>query len=296
MANKSKAYKKIKNILEEKNIRSYNFNAYYINKLIKLSEYTNKKEICNKLMLTENALNLKIGGRTLIYINEGIEIAHSLHMDILDVFCPTEQNMFNVMYDIKEEFKEKKYRKFNLNNKYLNKLMSNNHIKKKDLCDLWGLKQVSIYDKIRGDTKITVKEGILFSYLLNMDINTIFCPTNKQILNVISKEFRDKYNANKDTLIIKDYNKIAVGFDIKQVTCDKTYIHYLLLGKNKTLEDLNKLWGITSTHAYNKLNRINPINLDEAFKLSEFLQMPLKTIFNPTKEQVEEAYEYFINN
>lgn len=294
--NKSNAYKKIEDILSEKNIRSYNFNTYYINKLIKLSEHTTKLEICNKLMLTENALNFKIGGRSLIYINEGIEIAHSLHMDILDVFCPTEQNMFNVMYDVKEEFNEKKYRKFNLNKKYLNKIMSNRGLSKKDLCELWRLKPVSIYDKIRGDTKITVKEGILFSYLLNMDINAIFCPTNKQILNVISKEFRDKYNANKDTLIIKDYNKVTVGFNIKQVTCDKTYINYLLIGKDKTMSDLSTLWGVSGTHVYNKLNRINPINLDEAFKLSEFLEMPLKTIFNPTKEQVEEAYKYFMNN
>lgn len=278
---------------EVNNIRAYNFNTYYINKLIKLSEHTNKKKICKRLVLTENALSLKIGGRTLIYINEAIEIADELKMDILDVFCPTEQNMFNVMYDVKNKFKEKRYHEFNLNKKYLNKLMSNKKIKNKDICDLWELKQVSIYDKLRGDTKITVKEGILFSNLLSLDINNIFCPTDMEILEVISKEFRSKYNKNKDTLIIKNYQDITSGFNINNISHDKKYIKYLLSINNKKASDLKDLWKVSLTHTYNKLNNINPIELDEALKLSEFLKLPLKTIFNPTKKQLNEAYNYF---
>lgn len=275
------------------NIRAYNFNTYYINKLIKLSKYTNKKDMAKNMGLTENALNLKIGARTLIYINEGIEIANQLKMNILDVFCPSEQHMFDIMYDKSPIFKPKLYRDFNLNKKYLNKLMSNHNVVKKDLCDLWELKPVSIYDKLRGDTKITIKEGILFSELIEIDINDLFCPTNEQILKVISKEFRKRYKKNKDTLIIKNCNEVTEGFNINKIEHNKKYMKYLLSVNNKKAEDLKNLWNISLTQTYNKINNINPINLDEAFKLSEFLKLPLKTIFNPTKEQLNQANSYF---
>ena len=278
---------------ETNDIRSYNFNVYYIKMLIKLSKYTDKRTIADKLGLTENALYLKLTERSLLYINEGILIADELHMNILDVFCPTEQNMYDVLYDANSNFKETTYNEFNFNQKFIKKLMLNKEVTVKDICKLWNFKQGNVYDKIRGETKITVKEGVLLSNLLDVDIGYLFCSTDEEILKVLSKDFKHKYAEKKDTtLIIKDFKGISEGFNMNNLTFNRIYIKYLLKQQHKKMDDLRRLWNLSMTHMYNKLSKKN-IDVEEAIKLSQYLDLPLKKIFNPNKTQLKKAQDYF---
>jgi hypothetical protein len=269
--------------------RKYNFNTQYINKLIKNNEFTTKKKICERLEITENALTLKISQRTLIYINEGIEIADELHMDILDVFCPTEQMLFDLYYKdnvIENLYTKKSYGEFNLHPKYLKKILANNGIKINDLCDLWGLKIVSIYEKLRGDTKITVKEGILLSLFLTVPVNDLFCPSEDTIILTLAKDFQKSLEkSNKPTKYIIDKTMLA-GFDINNMNVNTQYLKDLLYLIGKKPKDLSYVIGLSVPHVYNKINKKLPMDFDEALNISVFLNKPMKEIFNPTKKDI----------
>ena len=269
--------------------RKYNFNTQYINKLIKINEFTNRKNICERLDITENALNLKISHRTLIYINEAIEISDELHMDILDVFCPTEQMMFDLYYSdyvIEKYYNKKSYNDFNLNQKYLKQLLNDKGIHINKLCELWGLKIVSIYDKLRGDTKITVKEGILLSIYMELPVEKIFCPTDNELISVISKEFKKTLEkSNKSDKLIID-KSLLEGFNMNNIKVNRQYITDLLYMENKKPKDLCQILNLSLTHIYNKLNKKIDFEFDEVWKIAAFLNLPIKTVFNPTPKNI----------
>ncbi|MGD9152461.1 MAG: hypothetical protein PVG30_02235 [Gammaproteobacteria bacterium] len=269
--------------------RKYNFNTQYINKLIKTNEFTTRKKICERLEITENALNLKISRRTLIYINEAIELSDELHMNVIDVFCPTEQMMFEVYYNdynIEKYYNKKSYNDFNLNQKYLKQLLNDKGIHINELCNLWSLKIVSIYDKLRGDTKITVKEGILLSSYMELPVEKIFCPTNNELIHVISKEFNKslKKSNESDKLIINKY--LIEGFNMNNINVNKQYISNLLYMENKKSKDLSQILNLSLSHIYNKLNKKIDFEFDEVWKISAFLNLPIKKVFNPTSKDI----------
>lgn len=269
--------------------RKYNFNTHYINKLIKTNEFTNRKKICERLEISENALNLKISRRTLIYINEAILLSDELHINVIDVFCPTEQMMFEVYYNdynIEKYYNKNSYNDFNLNQKYLKRLLNEKGIHINELCNLWGLKIVSIYDKLRGDTKITVKEGILLSSYMELPIERIFCPTDNELIQVISKEFNKslKKSNESDKLIIN--KSLIEGFNMNNINVDKQYISNLLYMENKKPKDLSQILNLSLSHVYNKLNKKIDFEFDEVWKISAFLNLPMKTVFNPTSKDI----------
>ena len=269
--------------------RKYNFNTHYINKLIKTNEFTNRKKICERLEISENALNLKISRRTLIYINEAILLSDELHINVIDVFCPTEQMMFEVYYNdynIEKYYNKNSYNYFNLNQKYLKRLLNEKGIHINELCNLWGLKIVSIYDKLRGDTKITVKEGILLSSYMELPIERIFCPTDNELIQVISKEFNKslKKSNESDKLIIN--KSLIEGFNMNNINVDKQYISNLLYMENKKPKDLSQILNLSLSHVYNKLNKKIDFEFDEVWKISAFLNLPMKTVFNPTSKDI----------
>jgi len=269
--------------------RKYNFNTHYINKLIKTNEFTNRKKICERLEISENALNLKISRRTLIYINEAILLSDELHINVIDVFCPTEQMMFEVYYNdynIEKYYNKNSYNDFNLNQKYLKRLLNEKGIHINELCNLWGLKIVSIYDKLRGDTKITVKEGILLSSYMELPIERIFCPTDNELIQVISKEFNKslKKSNESDKLIIN--KSLIEGFNMNNINVDKQYISNLLYMENKKPKDLSQILNLSLSHVYNKLNKKIDFEFDEVWKISAFLNLPMKTVFNPTSKDL----------
>jgi hypothetical protein len=274
--------------------REYNFNTQYIKQIIKNNNFTNKKKISKRLDITENSLTLKISQRTLIYINEAIEISDELHMDILDVFCPTNEMMLNLYYDegtIENLYTKKSYDDFNLNQKYLKQLMINNGVTIKNLCELWGLKSVSIYEKIRGDTKITVKEGILLSLYMSIPVNDLFCPNNETIIMTLSKEFKrilDKSHKADKYIIDK---KMLSDFDINNMTVNTQYIKDLLYIIGKKPKDLSDILGLSVSHVYNKINKKIPLDFDEAWKISEFLKKPMTEVFNPDQKNINNVCE-----
>lgn len=166
--------------------RIYNFNPTYIKTLIKYSDKSNRKiasdinrHLSDNKHMNTNILYSKLSGNTKIYIEEAILLANSIKVPVEDIFCPTSKIMGNVMYHMVnlEEFTP--YREFRISQKNINKYMLEREIIVEDIAYLFSLKTVSIYEKIKGNTKITVEEGILLSQLLKTNINDLFCPCSK---------------------------------------------------------------------------------------------------------------------
>lgn len=269
-------------------INLYNYQSTYVNKLIKESEFTSKKQIAEKLGITLNALISKLAGRSIIYINEGFIIANELHMNINSIFCPTAQDIEDFMYrdmmfPINRQPDFKPYNPYNLNNEYVKRLITNNDLTLENVCRIWNMKIVCVYDKLKGKKKTSLKEGIELGNLLNMDIKYIFCPTNHQIVNYFMKLNTDKYFHNTKsevTISLYDIDK----YELKFTPENKKELQKLLYEKDSVIPDLKEVLEISSTHVYNKVNGKVSFNVCEVIKLCQWLNVKPSTIFNLKKE------------
>lgn len=268
----------------EKTMRLYNLNNVYIKKLFKLRK-TDKKAMCKELGITSNTLSLKLTGRTLIYINQAIIIAKYLKMDILDVFCPEKHTMFDALYEDKMNLPDYEYRPFDFNTVYIRNLMKSKDISIESLCGTWNLKNVSIYDKLAGRTKITVQEGLQFADLLNVECNDLYCPSKDMSLQLIAEAFNKEYykNINGNNLIIrniKEYKEVLNKFDINNlVQRESDTIRTVVNNKGYQIKDLAEKWGLSLTHTYSKINNKANIDLLQALIMCNWLDEPMGTFF-----------------
>lgn len=254
----------------------YNYNKEYVNALVNISKHTSKKDLAIKMDVTENTINLKLSSRTLIYINEGFILANALKMNLLNIFCPSDELMFNTLYkNITTINVEKSYNAFNFSPIYINEIIKTHGFTKKNICTLWNLKSASIYDKLKGDTKITVKEGIQLSELLNTDIETLFCPTETvQYRYYLKNKFND--------ITIDDLKEIEPYLTMESIKQNKNHIKTIIKSvENRNINELSKKWNISTTHCYNKINGKTRLTIEEALTLSKFIEKPLHEIFIP---------------
>jgi len=266
------------------NLRIYNLNNVYIKKLFKLKK-TDKKSMCEDIGITSNTLSLKLTGRTLIYIPQALTIAKHLKMDIMDIFCPTKETMFSVLYENVIPVKEIEYRDFEFNTVYIKYMIKSQNKTLQDICNKWNLKLVSIYDKLACRTKMTVQEGLALSELLGIDCNTLYCPSKEMLLKIISEEFNKEYTKNlgDNAFIIKDikgYKMILDKFDISNlVQKQQDSIKQILEQKGFEVKDLAEKWKISVSHAYNKINGDSKIEFIQALILCNWLDEPMETFF-----------------
>ena len=258
----------------------YNFNTSYVNKLIKESEYTDKKQISESLGITVNNLTFKLTGRSVIYINEALVICNQLRMNIYSVFCPTieEINDFfyrNLMFPINKQDDFKPYNDYNINNEYLKNLVKEKGFKLNKICSLWNMKLVCVYDKFKGKKKISLKEGIHLSNLLEMDVNDIFCPLNDQIVNFfLNPENTD--NNNEINISLDEINKYNLRFS----ESNKNNLQQILYQQDRIIPDMKQVLKISSTQVYNKVNGRAKFKPSEVIKLCQWLYRNIDDLFD----------------
>lgn len=259
----------------KKTLARHGFDYKYIKHLILVSIRTDCEKIATELGMTINCLDLKLRGVSNIYIHEGIKIAHELGLNIDVVFKPSKETRYHVLYEdlnIQED-RALSYRKFNLNRDYISNLLHFKSISIKDIQTLWNVKQATVYVKLRGDSKITLEEGLDLAKLLNMDINDLFCPTKKMI---------NKKLSNMDFVNCKLFDNI----DSNKLYLDKEKFMRLLSENGMTLRGL--VIAMESPELYytklqSKLNGNIRLLPNEAHILCNFLEVELKDILKDDK-------------
>lgn len=282
--------------------RKYRLEKKYVEDLLKI-EGIEKVDVAKSLGITVNCLNLKLSGVSKLYIQEGILIATLLKMDIYDIFCPSDEQVLNILYNENilkfiNEFKtrtKKTYREFNLNGDYIKKLMFYEDITYNNLCSLWNRKIVTVYEKLRGDTKISLEEGLKMSQLFGKSVNKLFCPSPEMVREVL------KYNidplskdAKNDMLILQSKNEFFEGFDIHNIIVNKDHLQYLLIKDGKSIENLTETWELSKQQVYNKLGKRSRISMPEIIGFCELVNEFPRDAFNPTEEMINNSKEFVV--
>jgi hypothetical protein len=273
---------------------TFNLNKEYINKLMKIKG-KDKTELAKLLNITPTVLRLKMSNKTLLYIDEGVIIAEYLEEDITKIFNPDNKTMYDTLYNteicIEDVLNKKVHIKkekmvYNHNKEYIKKIMAENNITISGLCYLFSLKQASVYDKIRGATKITLKEGLLMAKYCNTDVKTLFCPTHQEIIEKLASSFNTEYNNGIDnkTIIISDYKIILQDFDINNLVQKEKILWETIKNDNKLPKELEKIWNLSLTQIYNKLKNNTKITFNEALLVCKWLNKPLRNFFYTKKE------------
>lgn len=260
----------------------YNYNRKYIYKIIKLKQIS-KHTIAKKLGYTYNCLNIKFSKHAKFYIEEGIIIANTLKIDIYTLFCPSNENLYNVLELNKLPEVKKVYRLYNRNSEYIREHIKLKNLTIKDIQDLWCKKRISIYDKLKGFTKISLEEGIKLGLLLNVDINDLFCPSSNELEEVLNKGMKFKY-INIDPKGVK--------FKLNN-DGDNVWIKYLLKIKNLKMKDLIEILGYTTPQVYNKLKNKSELKLKDISRICTFFNMSFNEIFYPPLNKLLESQEFF---
>lgn len=258
--------------------REYNFNATYIQQILKIKN-VNREKLCKRLGFTDNCLYHKLSGRTLIYIEEACIIANEFGMTIEDIFCPTSIMIFDAIIGQKISSTTNKYRPYNFNEYYIKEIVyKKRNLKTDDLCNMWGLKRTSIYDKLANRTKIHIREALTLSNTVGISINNLFCPTKNQILKTMER----KHTLTNGEVVTTPAT--SGGF----TKINTSYVKQLIKHHGLKIIELSQIWGFTKMHVYNKINGDSPINIEEALDMSKWLNLPLDTIFNPTVEDMKQ--------
>lgn len=260
--------------------RYFNINTQYLKVLINNKD---REEISKKLKISVVALNLKLKGSTLLYIHEGIQIAKYLKMDILDIFCPDKDILVKYLVggDIDIKPSKIKYGEFLINTDHIKNMMKAKEITNEQIAYIWNLKITSVYDKLRGSTKITLKEGISLSFLLDESVDKIFCPNLNDIIH-----------SNVDVTDVLGFSDLAKSSKKPEAICMKSLESFKFSKRmfnlhrfnssmkenNLTVEDIAKLWNVSANQVRYKI-RNKKINFNQGLKLANLLKCKMEHLF-----------------
>lgn len=260
----------------------YTLNHQYIKKLLILKN-VDKKQLYKDMGITENSFSLKIHGRTLISIQQGIALSKALRLPIETVFCPTKIQLYNCLYGNPIEFLQVEYKinKYNLRQNYIMSLIKAQNMTLTELKKKMNLGLTSIYDKLGSRTKITMIEAVKFSDIFKMSIDDIFCPTKGTISNILSlNNIIQKDNSlinNKWTFKSIDKSLTIQEFvDSEDLPYDMEYIKETLKDDSEELSDELK---ITPSFLNYKIDGVLPFTYEEAKNISEFLDKDFDDLF-----------------
>lgn len=82
----------------------------------------------------------------------------------------------------------KKNSNYNLNPVYIRKLIQQKNINKRDLMRLFGKSQAAVYARLSGAKIMTIEEGFKLANFLNVDICTLFAPSQEDIIDVLCND------------------------------------------------------------------------------------------------------------
>lgn len=88
---------------------------------------------------------------------------------------------FNMVVTVKNN-------EYNLNSVYIRKLIQQKNIKKTDLMKLFNKSQAAVYARLSGAKIMTIEEGFKLAQLLNINIYTLFAPTQQEIIDVLCND------------------------------------------------------------------------------------------------------------
>lgn len=247
-------------------------NGKYIRKLLKLSPFTTVKQTVKELGFTHNCFNLKLLGGSKIYIHEAVLIAKELKTDIMDVFYPSEQLIADVLLHDKLPYSSGKidYNIYNFNSEYIKSIMSEKNVTFSDIAKVWKIQVPGVYVKFRGHKpknggKITVERAIMLSNLLEMNINYLFCPTKKEIIEQITKK---SFEINPETKI----QNLVINKETLDRLCEEKNIE---LNINKLIEPLD----LSYSTIKNKLLGQTKISFRESILLCDYLGVDFDELF-----------------
>lgn len=272
-------------------MRLYNLNPSYLKTLLKKID---KVALCKELGITVNCLGLKTTSKSIIYIFESIIIAKHLNMSVEDVFAPTKEIIIKTMMNLEDSYLTDKIEgvksessKFNFSADYLSHLCKIKNITKNTLCTLWDLKIVSIYDKLGGRTKITLKEGLLLASLMQMTIKDIFAPSQENIINSLSKNLDVNISKEEEKIILIE-NKRFENFNL---IIHHKYVRTIIKDHDFKVSDIAQLWDMSVSSTRNRLNGLCTVTFIECLKLAKLLDMTMSELYSPTNIQLKNVLE-----
>lgn len=164
---------RVKEINEE---RFFNYNKTYIEQLISNAGLT-KKQVARKMGINTNVFYLKLSEQrtTKLYLCECIKLSNAVKVKLEDIFEPTQKLMGDALMDTMPLDEFKPYEKIRVDKDNIQEYMKNANVTLEDIASVFNLKTISVYEKLRGNTKMTIEEGLLLCHFLNATPYELYC-------------------------------------------------------------------------------------------------------------------------